>query len=1191
MKRILALLLSVAVMCATLLVGMPQADAAVDGMVRVWLKSMDYYGSISSTAITLNGSYSVPANPDVVLSTRGEYTIEVVGGTLMLSGTGINGQVDMGSKFTIKQHLNDDGSIGTISLYNAKYGNRSYRGDMTFDISGGYLRLINRVYIEDYLYGVLAGELSNTFPIETLKAQAVIARSYVYNRMLGSEPNYEINDTSSDQVYKGYNSANTNIIKAVDDTAGVLLKYGSSYVNAYFGASNGGQVELPGNAWSSSSSLGCYVMKDDPYDVRNPSSRSVTYTFTSNPGSLDTAFYTLIQDKVYQKLGYYPTISAIQSVSLSNPVQTDKRSVGISRNYQTMNMTVLVQDNGTGSYWGSGDSNVYDPTYSGGVYDGSASGSGATQSVDITIDLHGELKYTLFSVDSDLRLFSLESSGGYYYLTLARYGHGVGMSQRGAQQMANEGKSYKDIINFYFDGVSLPKLDFTRETLTKYVPMSTTPIATGTVNASSLTVRADASTSGKKLGSLSRGATVDVYADLGEWLCIVYNGSIGYVSASYIQLSNYEGGAATPTTTPDGGNAAGDAVGQAKVTLSTASSTLKLRATASSSGSVLTSMPHGTIVDVLQYGSEWTKVRTPGGTVGYCATRYLTDITAAPGATPTPTPDGGSVTGSACIATDGVALRGSAGGNVIYDYLSKNTPVTVLSEEGGYYCIRIADGTTGYVEKSAVTTTGGATTTTTATATPTPAPAGGSETVVATGTVTGSTVNVRSGPSTTATKIGQLTKDAPVSIISQNSGFYKIKYGAGTGYISASYVKVSGTVETPAATPAPTAAPTPTPTPGTSGETRYVTEDSTKLASAPGSNVIEALLSKNTAVTVLSTADGYCYVRTSGGLTGYVAQSALAAAPETTPDPAGSLPAGQAYINADGTALRAAPGGNVIEEYLARGTAVTVLSTDGSYSYVSTSSGARGYVDKSAVSTATGATPTPTNTPDNGGSTAAQTGAIKLSSSSSSLNLRQGPSTSTAVVTQLKHGASVTVTGESGDWYAITSGGYSGYVMKKYVNIGGSSEESTGGGSSSTFPGVIKLSNASSTVNVRAGAGTNTSKLGTLAHGASVSIVARNGDWYKIEYGTGYGYVLKSYVQLTSGSSGSSSGSSSSSGTTTATTTTSVNLRSTGSTSGTKLGTYPAGTKVTVLSKGSTWSQVSVSGKTGYMKNDYLKFR
>ena len=75
-------------LCTVLVVNVPQAEAAVDGMVRVWLKSMDYYGSISSTSITLNGSYSVPANPDVVLSTRGEYTIEVVGGTLMLSGTG-----------------------------------------------------------------------------------------------------------------------------------------------------------------------------------------------------------------------------------------------------------------------------------------------------------------------------------------------------------------------------------------------------------------------------------------------------------------------------------------------------------------------------------------------------------------------------------------------------------------------------------------------------------------------------------------------------------------------------------------------------------------------------------------------------------------------------------------------------------------------------------------------------------------------------------------------------------------------------------------------------------------------------------------------------------------------------------------------------------------------------------------------
>ena len=448
MKRGLAILCSLALLCAALLTGMPTARAAVDGTVRVWLESMNEYGPIQSVSITLDGSYSIPAAPEVALSTRGTYYIENVGGTLMLSGSGLDGQVALGEKFTIKQHKNDDGTIGTISLYNNRYGNRSYRGDMLFEVYNGALRLINYVYIEDYLYGVLAGELSNTFPLETLKAQAIIARSYVYNRMLTNEPNYEIGDTSSDQVYKGYNSANTNIIRAVDETAGILLKYGSKYVNAYFGASNGGQVELPGNAWSSSSSEKCYVMKDDPYDVRNPSSRSVTYTFTTNPDSLDTSFYVLIQDKVQQELGYYPNIAGIQAVWLSDPVETDERSRGISRNYQTMNMTVTVRETG----WSGDDTNVYDPTDHG-------YSDGPTETVDIRIDLHSELKWILFSADSDLRFFSLEEDNGYYYLTLARYGHGVGMSQRGAQQMANEGYDYQDIIHFYFDDVELPKLE------------------------------------------------------------------------------------------------------------------------------------------------------------------------------------------------------------------------------------------------------------------------------------------------------------------------------------------------------------------------------------------------------------------------------------------------------------------------------------------------------------------------------------------------------------------------------------------------------------------------------------------------------------------------------------------------------------------------------------------------------------
>lgn len=1014
MKRVLALLCSLTVLCAALLVGVPTAQAAVDGTVRVWLESMNEYGTIQSVSITLDGSYSIPTAPEVSLSTRGTYYIENVDGTLMISGTGIDGQVAVGTKFTVKQHKNDDGSIGTISLYNNRYGNRSYRGDMLFEIYNGSLRLINYVYIEDYLYGVLAGELSNTFPLETLKAQAIIARSYVYNRMLTNEPNYEIGDTSSDQVYKGYNSANTNIIRAVDETAGILLQYGSKYVNAYFGASNGGQVELPGNAWSSSSSEGCYVMKDDPYDVRNPSSRSVTYTFTTDPDSLDTSFYVLIQDKVYQELGYYPNIAGIQDVWLSDPVETDERSRGISRNYQTMNMTVTVRESGWSD---SDDSNVYDP------FAPSDSDSGSVETVDISIDLHNELKWILFSADSDLRLFSLEEDGNYYYLTLARYGHGVGMSQRGAQQMAKEGHDYEDIIYFYFNDVSLPKIDFVREELTTNVPISDSPIATATVTASSLTVRADASTSASKLGSLSRGTVVNVYAELDGWLCIVYNGSIGYISTDYVTLSDYSesGGSTTPGTGGD------DALYRAQVTLSTASSTLKLRESGSSSADVLTYMPHGTIVEVLSDSGSWYQVRTLGGTVGYCSAQYLTRLDDEVTTTTTPTETSG-----------------------------QSDP----------------------------------------------------DAVAATGEVTGSSVNVRSGPSTSASVLGSLKKGDGVEIISQNGDFYRIVYDGDTAYISASYVRVTGTVET--------AKPTATPDSGSSS---------------------------------------------------------------------GDLEEGEALIADSGTALMGDPSGSVIYEYLSRNDVVTILDSEGGYYLVRTEDGETGYVAKSAVKAAETETPSPTETPESGGSSSRQ-GTIKLSSSSSNLNLRQGPSTSTDVLATLRHGQSVTVTGESGDWYAIEVSGYAGYVMKTYVTF--SEDEESSSGSSEVFPAVIRLSSSSSTVNVRSGAGTNYSKIGSLTNGASVNVVASNGDWYRIEYGNGYGYVMKTYVQLVS--SGSSGSSSEDEDALTAVTTAAVNLREEGTTSSDKLGTYPKGTRVVVLEKGSSWSRVDISGNEGYMKNTYLDF-
>ena len=80
-----------------------------------------------------------------------------------------------------------------------------------------YINVINHVDMETYLIGVVPYEIGENYNINALKAQAVCARSYSYDRLSGSTSitSYDIGDTSSDQVYRGYNSSYTNCIQAV----------------------------------------------------------------------------------------------------------------------------------------------------------------------------------------------------------------------------------------------------------------------------------------------------------------------------------------------------------------------------------------------------------------------------------------------------------------------------------------------------------------------------------------------------------------------------------------------------------------------------------------------------------------------------------------------------------------------------------------------------------------------------------------------------------------------------------------------------------------------------------------------------------------------------------------------------------------------------------------------------------------
>ncbi|MDY3827275.1 MAG: SH3 domain-containing protein [Clostridium sp.] len=133
-----------------------------------------------------------------------------------------------------------------------------------------------------------------------------------------------------------------------------------------------------------------------------------------------------------------------------------------------------------------------------------------------------------------------------------------------------------------------------------------------------------------------------------------------------------------------------------------------------------------------------------------------------------------------------------------------------------------------------------------------------------------------------------------------------------------------------------------------------------------------------------------------------------------------------------------------------------------------------------------------------------------------SLNVRSGASTSASIIGTLKNGAKVEITGESGNWYKINYNGKVGYVYKSYIKKGTTGTTGTTGGDGGTSTTTEKkgvVVGISTTLNVRSGASTSASIIGTLRNGAQVTIIGESGNWYKIKFNERVGYVSKDYVR------------------------------------------------------------------------------
>ena len=911
----------------------------VSGTVRVYLSSI---GSNSSADVTVCGSYSIDGDTSRALSRGTQLHIANQGGALVMTA---GGQTQtMGSRFKLRRHQTS-GENG-VRIAQARKPDSLYPGDIEFIAKGGNLQIIVHVYMEDYMLGVLPYEMDNSFPLEALKAQAVAARTYALKKMSSQASTYDLVDTTSDQVYNGTPAGNARCVQAVQETSGIVGTVDGAYMASYYTASNGGQTESVANAWGSGS-YPYLQLKDDPYDLRNTASIAKSVTFYHDGTTSVSALTELLRTEAAALLGTgYVEIDAITNVAVHTPKYDEP-----SRVYKKVDVTMEIAGYGT---------------------------------VTVTLDYFEQVE-RLCSMSINVlknETLSVAQTVGGFKLTARRFGHGVGMSQRGAQQMAAEGLTYDQILDFYYPGLVrtrytmtrtiLPSMDGTVETPLEPVTDATTAVVRLQNPLDSLNLRKEQSTSSAILARIPHGTQITLLERLGEWSRIQYGTLSGYVSTQYL-LVHEDIVDETPADVVSRGTAT--------VQLADESQTLNLRASPTVNSAAISHLRHGTVLTVIERYESWTYVQY-GTLSGYVSNDYIVyDAGDGSGETPETTPAPGQTqTGKTAIVlpSDGLNLRSKANRTSgVMMTLPQGTMLTVRGELQNGDMLPVALGSLeGYVANEFVYVTDLAATpepSQAPQATPTPQPV--QQTQRATVNAN-SGLKLREGPGTDSSTITTMPNGAQVTITGAlQNGFYPVLYGELTGYASAEYLTILSDA-TPAvtATPTPAVTPEPTHTPAASGpvtgRTGTVTAASGLNLRADSSSYSDVVATLGYGVEVLVTGeriDGFYPVRV-GTLSGYVSAD---------------------YIS---------------------------FTTN-------------------AASVTAQATPTPSPAPQQSDESNASDGTYRVVvDSDNGLNMRAEPNIGSDVVYVLPYGMVLTVIGEAENGFLhVTWASYTGYVSGEYV--------------------------------------------------------------------------------------------------------------------------------------------------------------
>ena len=605
----ICILAAALLLCLSWSVLFAEKSSAEEGTVRVLLS----IESASKLSMSVKGAYTVLETGSVI--ENGTISFSADGRTVSVQHNKL-GELYSGRSITLVRK-DTDPSAGFMTFKVTGY-TRSYLGDFIITASGGNITVVNEVPLTQYLYGVVGYEMSNTWPVEALKAQTVAAKNYVLAKK-GAGGFYDVRDTAADQVYKGYFSSLKNVISAVNESAGFGLYLDGMLIPCYYSASNGGYTILPSANWGETVFDAAYTEGTDPFDIRNTASRTEALYIPQNLARRSfssAALYRFVTERLNaaaMEAGALSEGRAFDSlVGIDSILSTNASGIATPDGNHTrivMNAKILTKPDPAAVQPKPTPSPVQVNEERTEI--GRKSSEVREEMISVSIPFSEMADAGLFQ-DKSLRIYHVLPADGGWILFHGRYGHGVGMSQRGAQQMAREGWTFDRILNFYYPGAELLKdgdtgtqgqVPFSLPATPPPVPERTLDEKNNATVERTAVLYSGAGTGTPAVETLQKGDRVQATAISGEWYLVRdnQNNKVGYIFYENLTVSGEKGLAAGIIT----------------------GSSVNMRSGPGTDFESIGRLDKNERVEVLAIGDSWHRVRSSTGASGYVSKEYV----------------------------------------------------------------------------------------------------------------------------------------------------------------------------------------------------------------------------------------------------------------------------------------------------------------------------------------------------------------------------------------------------------------------------------------------------------------------------------------------------------------------------------------------------------------------------------------